>query len=77
MAIYLCPHYWMKGSPAAADGGSEAPLTARMQKATAAIHDVADAAVNAKLVLAFSDRRVYGRCLAAFYHVYGAVSRGA
>ena len=61
MAIYLCPHYWSGGlDESPSDDAPRPPLTVKMRSATASIHDVADAAVNAKLVLAFTSARTYG-----------------
>ena len=48
-------------------------LTASMRQATGGIHDLADAAVNAKLALAFADPRTYGLCVGAFYKIYSAM----
>jgi len=40
------------------DGDDEEALTTAMQKRTRAIHDISDKLVNAKLLMAFSDRKV-------------------
>ena len=60
----LCPYYWFMPrkepettqSTTAVD--KTALLTEQMKVATSKIHSVSDAAVNAKLVFAFADRRV-------------------
>ena len=60
----LCPYYWFMPrkqpqttqSTAAVD--ATGLLTEQMKDATSKIHSISDAAVNAKLVFAFADRRV-------------------
>ena len=58
---------------AAAGAAQQEPttaLTSRMNAATKDIHDLSDHLVNAKLLVAFTDRRLYGTALASFYVVY-------
>ena len=55
MAIYLCPHYWSGGFDEKPVVNST--LTQQMNQSTRSIHDIADATVNAKLVLALKNPR--------------------
>lgn len=49
----------------------EAPrLTERMRAATREIHNISDNLVNLKLVVALTDKQLYGRALMLFYYVY-------
>ena len=60
----LCPYYWFmpKKQPettqSTATVDATALLTEQMKVTTNKIHSLSDAAVNAKLVFAFADRRV-------------------
>ncbi|KAL3670354.1 hypothetical protein V7S43_004664 [Phytophthora oleae] len=46
------------------------PLTEQMRAATREIHNVSDTLVNLKLVVALTDKQLYGRALMLFYYVY-------
>uniref|UniRef100_H3HB61 SAC3/GANP/THP3 conserved domain-containing protein n=1 Tax=Phytophthora ramorum TaxID=164328 RepID=H3HB61_PHYRM len=46
------------------------PLTEQMRAATREIHSVSDNLVNLKLVVALTDKELYGRALMLFYYVY-------
>lgn len=54
-----------------------APLafTDQLRASSSSLHGVSDALVVAKLMVAFTDRRVYGLALGSFYHVYLAIER--
>lgn len=75
----LCPYYWFMPKKEAETTQSTvtvddtALLTEKMKVATSKIHTLSDVAVNAKLVFAFADRRVWGHCLACFYHIWSAL----
>ncbi|OWZ14046.1 Heme oxygenase [Phytophthora megakarya] len=45
-------------------------LTEQMRMATREIHNVSDNLVNLKLVVALTDKQLYGRALMLFYYVY-------
>ncbi|ETN06356.1 hypothetical protein, variant 1 [Phytophthora nicotianae INRA-310] len=45
-------------------------LTGQMRAATREIHNVSDNLVNLKLVVALTDKQLYGRALMLFYYVY-------
>ncbi|KAG6623425.1 Heme oxygenase [Phytophthora cinnamomi] len=46
------------------------PLTEQMRAATREIHSVSDHLVNLKLVVALTDKKLYGQALMLFYYVY-------
>ena len=74
----LCPYYWVKGVPEKSkkktrkvhDDGSSGPLTQRMRDETLQVHSTSDKLVNMKLVVAFTDRRLYGLALLRFYVIF-------
>mmetsp|Transcript_17598 Transcript_17598/g.28657 ORF Transcript_17598/g.28657 Transcript_17598/m.28657 type:complete len:232 (+) Transcript_17598:89-784(+) len=77
----LCPYLWLfqksNGSTRShgEDGDDEEALTTAMQKRTRAIHDISDKLVNAKLLMAFSDRKAYGDAVSHFYYIFDAIER--
>ena len=50
-------------------------FTEQLRASSSSLHAVSDALVVAKLMVAFSDRRVYGLALGSFYHVYLAIEQ--
>ncbi|KAE8901173.1 hypothetical protein PF005_g17918 [Phytophthora fragariae] len=46
------------------------PLTEQMRAATREIHSISDHLVNLKLVVALTDKNLYGQALMLFYYVY-------
>ncbi|KAG7385766.1 Heme oxygenase 2 [Phytophthora pseudosyringae] len=46
------------------------PLTEQMRAATREVHNISDNLVNLKLVVALTDKKLYGRALMLFYFVY-------
>ena len=50
-------------------------FTEQLRASSSSLHGVSDALVVAKLVVTFTDRRVYGLALGCFYHVYLAIEK--
>lgn len=50
-------------------------FTEQLRASSSSLHGVSDALVVAKLMVAFTDRRVYGLALGSFYHVYLAIEQ--
>lgn len=50
-------------------------FTDKLRASSASLHAVSNALVVAKLMVAFTDRRVYGLALGSFYHVYMAIEQ--
>ncbi len=50
-------------------------FTEQLRASSSSLHAVSDALVVAKLMVAFTDRRVYGLALGSFYHVYLAIEQ--
>ena len=48
-------------------------FTEQLRASSSSLHAVSDALVVAKLMVAFTDRRIYGLALGSFYHVYLAI----
>ena len=47
----------------------------QLRVSSSSLHGVSDALVVAKLMVTFTDRRVYGLALGSFYHVYLAIEQ--
>lgn len=45
-------------------------LTERMRKVTRTVHDSSDRIVNLKLIVAFTDKKLYGLAVSYFYYIY-------
>lgn len=50
-------------------------FTEQLRASSSSLHGVSDALVVAKLMVTFTDRRVYGLALGCFYHVYLAIEK--
>ena len=50
-------------------------FTEKLRASSSSLHAVSDALVVAKLMVAFTDKRVYGLALGSFYHVYLAIEQ--
>jgi len=46
------------------------PLTEQMRKETRKVHSVSDALVNSKLLVALTDRKLYGQAILQFWPIY-------
>mmetsp|Transcript_22315 Transcript_22315/g.56785 ORF Transcript_22315/g.56785 Transcript_22315/m.56785 type:complete len:272 (-) Transcript_22315:789-1604(-) len=58
---------------AAAPTQDDRKLCDVLRAASRRIHDRSNSLVNARLIVLFTDRRLYGRALACFYHVFQAL----
>jgi hypothetical protein len=50
-------------------------FTEQLRASSSSLHAVSNALVVAKLMVAFTDRRVYGLALGSFYHIYLAIEQ--
>lgn len=63
----------IRAGAAAAD--AQPKFTDELRAASRAAHRVSDVLVNARLLVLFTNRTLYGRALAAFYFVFQALEQ--